>query len=82
MATGELKHLPQAGGIMEQNETLLDCLYAAWRAWHINAFKPSRQIPITPEDGLFMESILPKDYQPESGFNLEAVKELKAAVNG
>lgn len=80
MGTGYYRWLPETGGILAQNDWLMECLQTAWYTWYINAYKPTHQIPITPEDSNFMNWLIPPDYQPPSGYNVEAVREVKAKL--
>ena len=82
MSTGAWNIYPHAGGYFDQDELLLSCIRYVWYTWYINAHKPAHQIPITPADGEFMESLLPKDYTLESGYDKEAARELAGKVNG
>ena len=41
MGRGVLMHLPQSGGVMEQDERLISHIWAAWRTWVIMGKRPS-----------------------------------------
>ena len=82
MQTGVVRHFPLDGNVMAQNDLMMEAMRAAWYVWFINAYKPTRRMPITPEDSQFMENLIPADYVLSSKYTSAAVKELAERVNG
>lgn len=80
MQTGHLRHMPQAGAVIDQSPLILDCMRICWYTWFINEHKPAHNIPITLADTEFMRDLLPPDYKPKSAYNRDAVKRLKEDV--
>jgi hypothetical protein len=67
MATGELLHLPEAGGAMDQDDHLLAAADVARRVWYIHEYKPANNQSPTDADMEFTNWFLPEGYQPGTG---------------
>jgi hypothetical protein len=53
LKTGVLRHLPEAGGILDQDDLLMTHIWAAWRTWVIDAKLPENH---TEADAEFMRN--------------------------
>ena len=44
MVSGNWLHLPEDGGVLDQNDNIMTCIEQARRAWYIWAYKPANDM--------------------------------------
>jgi len=58
MQSGALIHLPMAGGVLDQDDFLLDLMYLARRVWYVSEYKSVNRMEISEGDREFMDWVV------------------------